>query len=107
MLSLSRRIEKEVRSFFEGSQHDSRILHFIDSISCESNHPALAGHHFCQQVDMPWVDVDTMLSHGLGDLVNDAVASGFDSQVLLNLQDMIGEAPSRVNSIGPENLLQS
>lgn len=53
---------------------------------------------------MSWVYVHTVFFHGFGYLHYDASSGCFDSQIQLNLKDMVGEAGFGVDTVGLQDL---
>lgn len=98
-----------VGRLLEGRQHEHRVLHLGDSETSDSENLSLGAvkgqhrllgvqstvtylvaHDISQQHQMTRIDSETVRSHGVINLADDASASGLDTKNLLDLHDVVG-----------------
>ena len=107
MLSLSGSIKQKVSCLLKRCQHNCRILHLIHSVSGKSDNLPLASHNLWKQVDMPWVNINSMLLHRLCYLVNYTLFSCLYSQTFLNLCNMVRKWFLPIHTLSTQHFTQT
>ena len=83
-----------IRCHLEWGEHQNRLLHLLDAEARDAKHLTLVGHFVRQKLNVPVVDLNTVLTNRELDLLNDRISCSFDSKNFGCLHDMIsrGEA---------------
>lgn len=73
----------------ETGQHEDRVLHLLNTESSDTEHLAFIGHDISEQHDMSRINRHSVRRHGMLNLVVDGLSSGFDTEHLASLHDVI------------------
>jgi hypothetical protein len=78
-----------IRSLFETSQHEDRILHLLYTESSDTKYFTLVRHDISQEHDVTRIDRHSVGRHGMLNFVVNGLSSSFNTQDLACLHDVI------------------
>ena len=107
LLALDGRVVEVLRCHLERGKHEDRLLHLLDAESRDAKHLSLEGHLVSQQLDVPLVDLDTVLADSELYLLDDLAASCLDTQNLSSFHDVVRRGGSVVNTRDAHDLGQA